>query len=362
MNRKSVFFILTSSLLFMAPLFSQNIAYQSVKNKQNSINQDYKIHNLNTSLSYETIQEALNANQTLEGHVIFVEKGIYYEDLVVNRSISLIGENKDATVIDSIGKNVSLKANNIQIKGFTLQNGHYGIFMCSYTNGHSISNNIILNNDYGISGHYDCVNVSICDNIITSNNISGIIMLFSHSTISNNLIFANGKGKFQEWGSGIQIGIGLNSRVIYCENNIITDNTIKNHQIGIWALQYSEDNIFFHNNFVNNTRQLSFLGTTCNNSVIENYWSDYTGADLFSGSYQNETGSDGIGDTPYIIDKNNQDNYPLMRPWSKISEGGPTPFWMQWPFWVILAAGIIVLAGAVYFMKKRVPPASTFSF
>jgi hypothetical protein len=43
-----------------------------------------------------------------------------------------------------------------------------------------------------------------------------------------------------------------------------------------------------------------------------NYWSDYTGTDLYSGPYQNETGSDGIGDTSYDIDVNNRDNYPLM--------------------------------------------------
>jgi len=46
-----------------------------------------------------------------------------------------------------------------------------------------------------------------------------------------------------------------------------------------------------------------------------NYWSDYNGTDLFSGPYQNETGSDGIGDTPYGIDENNQDRYPLMKPY-----------------------------------------------
>jgi hypothetical protein len=43
-----------------------------------------------------------------------------------------------------------------------------------------------------------------------------------------------------------------------------------------------------------------------------NYWSDYNGIDVKSGSYQNETGSDGVGDTPYIIDANNTDHYPLM--------------------------------------------------
>jgi len=49
-----------------------------------------------------------------------------------------------------------------------------------------------------------------------------------------------------------------------------------------------------------------------------NYWSDYIGVDLYGGLSQNETGSDGIGDTPYIIDANNQDNYPLIKPY-----GGP---------------------------------------
>jgi hypothetical protein len=40
--------------------------------------------------------------------------------------------------------------------------------------------------------------------------------------------------------------------------------------------------------------------------------------DLYHGLYQNETGSDGIGDIPYIIDENNTDWYPLMRPLSPL--------------------------------------------
>jgi hypothetical protein len=47
-----------------------------------------------------------------------------------------------------------------------------------------------------------------------------------------------------------------------------------------------------------------------------NYWSSYNGTDVYSGPYQNETGSDGIGDTSYIINENNRDNYPFVRPLS----------------------------------------------
>jgi hypothetical protein len=46
-----------------------------------------------------------------------------------------------------------------------------------------------------------------------------------------------------------------------------------------------------------------------------NYWSDYNGVDLYRGPFQNETGSDGIGDFPYTIGANNQDNYPIMKPY-----------------------------------------------
>jgi len=62
-----------------------------------------------------------------------------------------------------------------------------------------------------------------------------------------------------------------------------------------------------------------------------NYWSDYNGTDYYRGPHQNETGSDGIGDTPYIfintaINRANDDNvdrYPLMKP-INISSQPPT--------------------------------------
>ena len=52
-----------------------------------------------------------------------------------------------------------------------------------------------------------------------------------------------------------------------------------------------------------------------------NHWSDYTGIDIYSGPYQNETGSDGKGDAPYSIDVNNVDHYPLMSPRIVVSPG-----------------------------------------
>jgi len=103
----------------------------------------------------------------------------------------------------------------------------------------------------------------------------------------------------------------------YSNNNTLTGNIASNYWAGIW-LDSSGNNVLFHNNFFNNTQN-----TRSYNSINlwddgypsgGNYWSDYNGTDFYSGQYQNETGSDGIGDTPYTIDENNKDMYPLVHP------------------------------------------------
>jgi hypothetical protein len=85
----------------------------------------------------------------------------------------------------------------------------------------------------------------------------------------------------------------------------------------ITAITLSQSsNIIFHNIFANNTQQAQVLNSPSNSwdnghPSGGNYWSDYVGWDVFSGPYQNETGSDGIGDLPYVIDAENQDRYPF---------------------------------------------------
>jgi hypothetical protein len=76
---------------------------------------------------------------------------------------------------------------------------------------------------------------------------------------------------------------------------------------------YSSKNVFFHNNFFNNRVQ-ALVANSANmwNESEGNYWSNYRDVDLCSGPYQNKTGSDGIGDSEYVIGANNVDHYPLM--------------------------------------------------
>jgi len=114
--------------------------------------------------------------------------------------------------------------------------------------------------------------------------------------------------------SGDGIYLGYMSHATICENNI----TSNNRGISLESL-YSSGKVY-HNNFEYNTQHV-FLGSGAWAEWDDgypsggNYWSDYFGADSFNGPHQNESGSDGIGDTPYSIAPDNIDRYPLIIPW-----------------------------------------------
>jgi len=89
-------------------------------------------------------------------------------------------------------------------------------------------------------------------------------------------------------------------------------------------LYLSSNNTFYHNDFIDNAYHVDSERSTnvWDNGYPSggNYWSNYTGVDA---------NSDGIGDTPYIINVNNRDRYPLMNPWTPTwtppEEAPPTP-------------------------------------
>jgi parallel beta-helix repeat protein len=156
-------------------------------------------------------------------------------------------------------------------------------------------------------------NSTITKNNITENYYAGVWLYSS----SNNIISAN---NIEENSIGLSIH--------QSSNNTISGNNIKNNMGGLWWLWRScgielletRFNSIYHNNFINNTKHVIIIGETHHNIWDDgypsggNYWDNYTSVDVYCGLYQNKTGSDGIGDTPYVIDPSNIDHYPLMSP------------------------------------------------
>ncbi len=193
----------------------------------------------------------------------------------------------------------------------------------------------------------DRSNVTI-KNMEIRNFMDGIYLVpSSNNTITQNNITANtGSGI---WTAGV--------------SNNITGNYIANNNIGI-LLHVSHD-LIYHNNFINNTNQVEDICWTnpwlpSSATILDdgypsggNYWSDY------EDRYPNATELDdsGIWDTPYIIDTNNQDNYPLMNPWFPPPTPEPQPS-ESFPTWiaattVIVAIAVVGAAFLVYFTKVR---------
>jgi len=387
---------------------------------------------------FSSIQEAINSLDVKHGDTIYVYNGTYYEHVVVNKTVSIIGENRSTTVIDGSGKGtvVYLTASNVGVSGFTLQNAramYAGIYLADDANNNTISDNTMTNNEAGIlirsSGNtitenrikknrYGMYLMRCSNNVLSSNNISENIYNFwvggyvlsdyIHNIDTSNLVndkpvyyFVNQRNLVVDPSTFPEIGyLGLvnstdivvknlsltknaqgvlfayttsstimninashNDRGIYLvhssdntiirntlrdnidgvtsllsDDNNISGNTISsNRAVGIGLtssssntiignnvsengdgiqIASSNNNILYHNNFVNNTDQVSSFAST--NQWDDgypsggNYWSDY------EDRYPNaeELDNSGIWDTPYVIDENNQDKYPLVNPWS----------------------------------------------
>jgi parallel beta-helix repeat protein len=381
---------------------------------------------------YSTINASIAGASS--GDTILVKKGIYNENVVIDKPITLEGENKALTIIDGNGKGtvVWINANVTVLSGFTIQNSgknfrDSGVYLnCSM--GSSISDNLVTNNNIGIymleSAKSHLENNNLLENKfnfgIYSSNLEGYIqdigssntvdgkpiiywvnqsdkqtpenagyvaaincsditvsgvsleknwqnLLFAYTTDSKVTHITNTLGEDSIWliessnctiiSNNISENIWGGLALVNSTGCTVAGNSLKgNGGYGIF-LSYSSDNTFYHNNFIANPKHTWLYGEN-NNSWDNgypsggNYWSNYTGADSKSGAYQNQTGSDGIGDTPYVMVSNNVDNYPLMKPWGTgFSEASLVPI----EFYTVAIVAIIsaLVIGTAYLAKGK---------
>jgi len=175
-------------------------------------------NNEDTEMTYLTIQESIDV--ALEGDIVYVYGGVYYEDIIINKSLNLRGKILNSYKPVILG-NITITANNVNIFNLTIQES---------------------------AG----INLKLVDYV----NISG--------------------NKIKD----CQVGISLqNVSYINIFENIIENNS----EYGIYFLENENDhNTIFHNNFINNTVHASNGGQ--NNwfhpTLKEgNYWDDYKGLD-----------------------------------------------------------------------------------
>ena len=272
------------------------------------------------------------ANITTVDNVTYTFTSNINDSIVVERDDIIIDGNGYTVQGTRTGSGLDLShRNNVTVKNTKVTRFTYGIYLYN-SSRNTLTGNTASNNDVGIFagwGHYSSNNMLIA-NSASNNSVGGISLHYSSNntlisnTASGNLwngisingfsnTLLNNTASNNVWGEGLSLG--------FSSNNTLANNRALNNHVGIKFYGVCSDNKIFHNNFVENWVQ-AIVSTRGYVNIWDNgypsggnYWSDYTGVDVYSGPYQNEAGSDGIGDTPYIINGTNQDNYPLMYAW-----------------------------------------------
>jgi parallel beta-helix repeat protein len=203
-------------------------------------------------------------------------------------------------------------SNNTLTGNRATENG-YGIELLGGAGRHTVTRNYLVNNKIGIrlgSGSHN----SLLYNIVTNNSWAGIQVVGYDNIIRGNLVVDN----------AYELGLPPGGITLEGGRHIVCENNIANNGFGMFLM--GAGNTIYHNNFVNNAIQVT-PGPAGYVNIWDdgypsggNYWSDYNGTDVYSGFFQNVTGSDSIGDNPYAIDEDNQDHYPLVKPWGPTHE------------------------------------------
>jgi parallel beta-helix repeat protein len=273
------------------------------------------VKNLNTGLTYPTIQAAIDAASA--GDTISVRGGTYKEHLTITKNnLTIQGEDLNTTIIDGSGSGTVVylgNASNVSISQFTITNGEKGIHLnassqnqvnyckitqnagfgiqiypvsssntvknCQIYNNTSDGvnmgdfqgqrNNIIENNKVfsnsgaGIIGYITTDGARVAGNEVYSNTGGGIICGWSTWIIESNTVYSNGNyGIALDTASNCQIrnnnvfnnnGDGIFDWGIGQSSNTIENNIINNNSgRGLTLNCYARNDVIRHNVVSNN--------------------------------------------------------------------------------------------------------------
>jgi len=232
---------------------------------------------------FDNIQDAIDAARINESvDTIYVYGGTYNDNILIDTTLTLTGEDKDTTTISGVANS----QDTVTIQGDSLD----------YISNVKLSEFTILQNPTAKSNYNSAIYIKYTDLCeITNCKIDGgytgiLTKKISESTISENTIEDNNRGI---WITQFSV------------NNNIAENTISQNTKGIYIQDSANNNNIYHNTFQNNDQHAY---DECNNQWDDgsegNYWDDYSGVD--------KSPENGIGDTPYNISGgSNQDRYPL---------------------------------------------------
>lgn len=218
---------------------------------------------------YHSIQAAIDAASS--GDTVYVEPGLYEEQISITKDIILQGSGAENTIIRYAGTNGTMTLRNISsgsVDGFTIEyNGTtdetcvINLFYSKITISNCLVTSPVTDNTVcGICASYDS-DVTIESNVIRGNNGAGInLHNGAKGTIRNNVLCLNAH-------SGMEVKHGASAVV---EKNYIRDNELN----GIGVFDSAEATISANEIFGNGHRGISIGqdsdSTIDNNTIRDN--------------------------------------------------------------------------------------------
>jgi parallel beta-helix repeat protein len=227
-------------------------------------------------LDFATIQAAIDNAATDD--TIFVHKGTYNENIVVNKTVTLLGEDPETTIIDGNGSGIPLRisAESVTVENLTIRGSgsnayESGVLVESFSS--NITDNIIIGN--GLMGI--CLNKSsntlIAGNEVKQNDGDGIVLLYSYNnSLIENTIMANNFG-IHAYSSN--------------QNNILNNTLIENDLGGINLFSSSGNQLISNNLAINNGTGIILDYSSDNNTLSDNTITATEGYGLVMGSSTN---------------------------------------------------------------------------
>lgn len=233
----------------------------------------------NAGCDYSSIQAALNAVST--GDTVNVSRGNYSENIIINKSITLLGSGDGMTHIspvDFMGSVIFVTGDGAHVEGFSISGANggslsSGIFFSGVENC-VISNNILSGNMNGI------LLESSENNIISGNNLSRNTLGLWLDYSNNNKILNNNASNNGEHGimTGFSSGSNLDGNIVnsngagglvldVSKDNIIRNNVIKENGLEDVSISVNSDDgcsDFWENNTGSGGRPLKYFNQSIN--------------------------------------------------------------------------------------------------
>ncbi|CRK82562.1 nitrous oxide reductase family maturation protein NosD [Neobacillus massiliamazoniensis] len=210
------------------------------------------------NMAAENLQSMIDSMK--EGAVLKLKNKTYEGNIIIDKSITIIGSNKTVIKGDGTGNVISIKAPNVHLSHLTVRHSSMSLDTAE---------------EYAAIKIYS--NENVVDHVTVRDSFHGIyISQGQYNTIRDNDIRGLGKGEIASQGNGLH--------VYYANNNLLENNRIEGTRDGMF-FDYANNNRSFGNQISNTRYGLHYMYSDENTFENNTFTMNIGGAAIMNSNY-----------------------------------------------------------------------------